>query len=72
MKIRKEGMIHAVNGRQAVMYKDNIEVLHQYWDRLVQEAGLSSLTRGSEKSSFVITTEMGEDSTLSGAEVAQI
>ena len=26
------------------MYKDSIEALHQYWDSLVQEACLSSLT----------------------------
>jgi len=33
--------IRAVNGRQTVMQKDSIEVLHQYWGPLVQEACLS-------------------------------
>ena len=37
--------IRAVNGRQTVMQKDGIEALHQYWDPLVQEVCLSSLTR---------------------------
>jgi len=35
----------AACSRQIVMQKDSIEALHQNWDPLVQEAGLSSLAR---------------------------
>jgi len=40
-----QSSIRAVGGWQTVMQEDSIEALHQYWDPLVQVAGLSSLAR---------------------------
>jgi len=40
-----QSSVCAVCGRQTVVQKDSIEVLHQNRDTLAQKAGLSSLAR---------------------------